>query len=102
MGDVIEPWQYPAIAPLVRAAIRRRYELVPYTYSLSLKSHLTAVPPQRWTGWGYEHDPVVWTRPLLAGDTQYWFGDALLVAGVYEEGVDTARVYLPRERRANR
>ncbi len=93
---MIEPWQYPSITPLVRQAIKRRYELIPYTYSLCLKSHLAAVPPQRWTGWGYEHDPSVWTKALLAGDTQYWFGDALLIAGVYEEGNDTARVYLPR------
>jgi hypothetical protein len=87
---------YPSITPLVRQAIKRRYELVPYTYSLALRSHLAAVPPQRWTGWGFEHDPVVWTRELLAGDTQYWFGDALLVAGVYEPGADAATVYLPR------
>ncbi len=33
---------------------------------------------------------------MLAGDTQYWFGDALLIAGVYEEGRDIARIYLPR------
>jgi len=96
VGDVIEPWMYPSLTPLVRRAIKRRYELLPYTYSLSLASHRTAVPPQRWTGWGYEQDPHVWTRALLAGDTQYWFGGALLVAGVYDEGRTSARVYLPK------
>ncbi len=60
-----------------------------------LKSHREAIPPQRWTGWGYESDPEVWTPELLKGDTQYWFGDAMLVAGIYEPGVSTARVYLP-------
>lgn len=97
VGDVIEPWMYPSATPLIRSAIKRRYELIPYIYSLALKSHLTAEPPQRWTGWGFESDPVVWTdRVIRNGDTQYWLGDALLVAGVYEAGVDTARVYLPR------
>ena len=96
VGDVIEPWMHPSITPLVRQAIKRRYELIPYTYSLSLASHLTAVPPQRWTGWGYEQDPNVWAREILAGDTQYWFGDALLVAGVYAPGETSARVYLPK------
>ncbi|RYP29968.1 hypothetical protein DL766_005114 [Monosporascus sp. MC13-8B] len=95
VGDVIEPWQYPSVTPIIQEAIKRRYELVPYTYSLMLKSHLEAIPPQRWTGWGYESDPEVWTPALLKGDTQYWFGDAMLVSGVYEPGVSTARVYLP-------
>ncbi|KAI5863805.1 glycoside hydrolase family 31 protein [Durotheca rogersii] len=95
VGEVIEPWQYPSVIPIIRDAIRRRYELVPYTYSLMLKSHREAVPPQRWTGWGFESDPTVWTPELYQGDTQYWFGDALLVAGVYEPGASSARVYLP-------
>ncbi|KAI1804454.1 glycoside hydrolase family 31 protein [Daldinia bambusicola] len=97
IGDVIEPWQYPSVAPIIRNAIQRRYELIPYTYSLMLKSHREAIPPQRWTGWGYESDPEVWTKELLKGDTQYWFGDSLLIAGVYEPGVSSARVYLPNQ-----
>ena len=97
VGDVIEPWMYPSLTPLVRAAIKRRYELIPYTYSLVLKAHRTAVPPQRWTGWGYEGDAGVWDREVVAGDSQFWFGDSLLVAGVYEEGKADGRVYLPRK-----
>ncbi|KAI1464834.1 glycoside hydrolase family 31 protein [Daldinia caldariorum] len=97
IGEVIEPWQYPSVAPIIRDAIERRYELIPYTYSLMLKSHQEAIPPQRWTGWGYESDPEVWTKELLKGDTQYWFGDSLLIAGVYEPGVSSARVYLPNQ-----
>ncbi|KAI1660408.1 glycoside hydrolase family 31 protein [Daldinia decipiens] len=95
IGDVIEPWQYPSVTPIIRKAMQRRYELVPYTYSLMLKSHREAIPPQRWTGWGYESDPTVWTKEILNGDSQYWFGDALLIAGVYEPGVSSAKVYLP-------
>ncbi|KAI8631888.1 glycoside hydrolase family 31 protein [Xylariaceae sp. FL1651] len=95
VGEVIEPFQYPSVTPIIREAIARRYEIIPYTYSQSLKSHLDATPPQRWTGWGYESDPMVWTEEITRGDTQYWFGDALLVAGVYEPGVSSARVYLP-------
>lgn len=96
VGEVIEPWQYPSVTPIIQAAIKRRYELVPYTYSQMLKSHREAIPSQRWVGWGYESDPTVWTKELLKGDTQYWFGDALMIAGVYEPGVSSARVYLPR------
>ncbi|RAH45468.1 putative alpha-glucosidase [Aspergillus brunneoviolaceus CBS 621.78] len=101
IGEVIEPWMYPEITPLVRDAIKRRYEMLPYIYSLGIESHRTASPPQRWIGWGYESDPEVWTKPLKAGDEQFWFGDTILVGGVYQPGVSVARIYLPRKAGAN-
>lgn len=88
---------YPEITPLIRDAIKRRYEILPYIYSLSLESHLYASPPQRWIGWGYESDPEVWTKKLKQGDDQFWFGDTLLVGGVYAPGVSSAKIYLPRK-----
>ncbi|CBX97527.1 hypothetical protein IAQ61_007064 [Plenodomus lingam] len=98
VGDVIEPWMYKETTPLVRDIIKRRYEIIPYLYSLSLESHQTATPPQRWTGWGFESDTEVWSNKILRdGETQYWLGDAILVGGVYEPGVEKAKVYLPRE-----
>jgi alpha-glucosidase (family GH31 glycosyl hydrolase) len=97
VGDVIEPWMYPEITPLVRDTIKRRYEILPYIYSLALESHLQASPPQRWIGWGYETDPEVWTKKLKQGEEQFWLGDTLLVGGVYEPGVTIAKVYLPRK-----
>ena len=96
VGDVIEPWMYPEVTPIIRAAIKRRYELMPYIYSLALESHLTASPAQRWIGWGCEGDPNVWTAELLRGEEQYWLGDSLLIGGVYEPGVSEARFYLPK------
>jgi len=87
---------YPEITPLIRAAIKRRYELIPYLYSLMLESHQFATPPQRWTGFGYESDPEVWTPEVNAGERQYWLGDTLLVGGVYEPGETTAKMYLPK------
>jgi alpha-glucosidase (family GH31 glycosyl hydrolase) len=97
VGDVIEPWMHPSITHLVRKTIKRRYAMIPYLYSLMLVSHQTAIPPQRWTGWGYESDPEIWTTEIMDGECQYWLGDALLIGGVYEPGVREARVYLPRE-----
>lgn len=97
VGDVIEPWMYPHILPQIRKAILRRYELIPYLYNLMLQSHFTAVPPQRWVGWGYESDAEVWTNKVLKdGEQQYWLGDTLLVGGVYEPGVTDAHIYLPK------
>ncbi|CRG85300.1 hypothetical protein PISL3812_02399 [Talaromyces islandicus] len=97
VGDVIEPWMYPEITPLVRDTIKRRYEILPYIYSLALESHLQASPPQRWIGWGYESDPEVWSKKLKQGEEQFWLGDTLLIGGVYEPGVTVAKVYLPRK-----
>jgi len=62
-----------------------------------LESHLTASPPQRWIGWGYESDPEVWTPEVMKGEIQYWLGDSLLVGGVYEPEKTSARLYLPRK-----
>lgn len=95
IGGVIEPWMYPEVTPIIRSVIKRRYELIPYLYSLMLQSHRTAVPQQRWIGWGYSSDPNVWTPEVMRGETQYWLGDSLLVGGVYEPGNTTARLYLP-------
>jgi alpha-glucosidase (family GH31 glycosyl hydrolase) len=89
---------YDETTPIVRDIIKRRYELIPYLYSLALGSHTTATPPQRWTGWGFEQDPEVWQSKLLTdGETQYWLGDALLVGGVFEAKQETAKVYLPKD-----
>lgn len=97
VGDVIEPWMYPETTAKVRAAIKRRYEMLPYIYSLHLESHMHATPPQRWTGWGHEADPEVWTPALKSGETQFFFGDALLVGGIYEPGEESAKLYLPKK-----
>ena len=95
-GEVIEPWMYPEITPLIRDVIKRRYEMLPYIYSLGLESHLFASPSQRWVGWGYEPDPEVWTTFLKNGEEQYWFGDSLLIGGAYEPGLEAVKLYLPR------
>lgn len=97
VGDVIEPWMYSGILAEVRKAIKRRYELIPYLYSLHLESHLFARPPVRWVGSGYEGDEEVWTDLLKDGETQYWLGDALIVGGVFEPGMTVGRVYLPKK-----
>lgn len=88
---------YPEITPLIRGAIKRRYEILPYIYSLALESHLTASPPQRWVGWGYESDPEVWSRFLKEGEEQFWLGDSLLIGGVFHPGQTTSKMYLPRK-----
>lgn len=93
---VTEPWMYPEILPLIRESIKRRYELIPYLYSLHWDSHLHAYPLNRWIGWGkYEKDPNVWKDEVInSGD--FWLGDSLIVAGVWGPGDKTREVYLPK------
>ena len=96
-GEVIELWMYPDILPEVRCVIKRRYELIPYLYSLSLEGHLTGCPPVRWVGWDHEVDPEVWeSKTLKDGEEQFWLGDSLLIGGVFEPGKSEAKMYLPR------
>jgi alpha-glucosidase (family GH31 glycosyl hydrolase) len=84
---------YPEVLPEIRKAICRRYELIPFLYGLGIQSHFTAIPAQRWVGWGYESDPEVWSsKALKAGDEQYWLGDTLMIGGVYEPDVSEAKV----------
>ena len=92
---------YDETTALIRDTIKRRYELIPYLYSLMLESHMTALPPQRWIGHGYESDPEVWNPKVMSGETQYWLGDTLLVGGVYEPGETSAKLYLPKKNDAD-
>ena len=97
VGDVIEPWMYPEVLPQIRDAIKLRYSLIPYLYSLHLESHMFATPLQRWVGWDYESDEEVWkSRRLQDGEEQFWLGDSLLIGGVYEPGVTSTKMYLPK------
>jgi len=97
VGDVIEPWMYPEILPEVRKTIERRYELIPYLYSLMLEAHVSAMPVIRWVGMNYEADPEVWSNQVLKnGEEQFWLGDTLMIGGVFGPGVEEARVYLPK------
>ncbi|CAG9992939.1 unnamed protein product [Clonostachys byssicola] len=96
VGEVIEPWMYPSVTPLIRKAIKRRYAMIPYLYSLMLEGHLESTPPQRWTGWGYESDSEVWTPEIMDGESQYWLGESLLIGGVFQPGAREGRVYLPK------
>ena len=56
-GEVNTPWLHPeAIAP-IRAAIRFRYRLMPYLYTLFRRAHALGEPMLRPLFYEFEHDP---------------------------------------------
>lgn len=85
------------VFPLIRDAIKRRYELIPYLYSLHHEGRELASPPVTWLGWGdYASDPRLLSQEMM-NEGDFWLGAGrLLIAGVYEPGLEQRSVYLPK------
>ena len=90
-GTASEPWMYPEVLGLVRAAIEFRYTLLPYLYSLFCEAAESGTPIIR---------PMVYEFP---GDSRcveesfdFLLGPGLLVASVFGEGLRSRLVYTPR------
>jgi len=89
-NTVTEPWMYEAATPLIREAIRLRYSLIPYLYSLMSEAHDRGAPILRPLVYEFQDDPN-----CDGEDIQFMFGPALLVANVVEPGATAREVYLP-------
>ena len=86
-----EPWAFGEEAEAIfRRYVKLRYRLLPYIYSMAVKSSQTGLPLMRALVLKYRHDPNV--RHL---DSEYLFGDSFLVAPVLERGAQRRMVYLP-------
>ena len=88
-----EPWRFgDEHTATIRDAIRRRYQLAPYLYTLFEDAAATGAPVMRPTWYEFPEDPD-------AFETQesFMLGPALLVAPVLREGAEEVRVYLPTE-----
>jgi alpha-glucosidase len=90
-GSANEPWMYPEILPLVRAAMDWRERLVPLLYTLMWRAHA-------------HHEPIL--RPLFFDfpdeaesyeeSDAFMLGRDLLVAPVVEAGEVCRSVWLPK------
>ncbi len=89
-GTVNEPWMYPAATPAVREAIRLRYRLMPYLYTLFWLACSEDEPMLRPTFLDHEQD-----ERTFAETDDFMLGRDLLVASVVEPGARRRRVYLP-------
>jgi alpha-glucosidase len=86
-----EPWAFgPAVEQTCRAALERRYRLMPYLYTLFREASVTGLPVAR---------PLFFADPanpaLRAEDNAFLLGDALLVACRLTPEGDHPPVLLP-------
>src|SRR3989304_5618291 len=86
-----EPWEFgPEFEAVNRATIELRYRLLPYIYSVMVQASQTGIPAMRPMASEYFEDPEYsWN------ETEFMFGDQLLVAPVLWEGTTTRSLRLP-------
>jgi alpha-glucosidase (family GH31 glycosyl hydrolase)/cyclophilin family peptidyl-prolyl cis-trans isomerase len=80
----------PEVEPVCRRYLNLRYQLMPYTYSITREAHDTGLPLMRALWLHYPDDPDA----VKLGDEFLW-GRDLLIAPVTEKGAKSRRVYLP-------
>ena len=89
-----EPWIFDrSTLSLIRDAVKERYRLVPYIYTMSRKAYDTGVSICRPMYYDYPTVDKAYNTP-----DQYMFGDEMIVAPVAspaENGVSTIKVWLP-------
>ncbi len=90
-NTVTEPWMYPSVTPLIRDAIKFRYQLFPYFYSLMWRANQTGEMILKPYLAINQADPSCYSV-----DDSFFLGDGLLVANVLEEGATERDVYLPQ------
>lgn len=86
-----EPWLFGDDSKLlIRAAIRQRYALLPFWYTVFYHAYRTGAPVMRpmWVEFPQDVD-------TFSLDEQYMLGSALLVRPVLEQNAHGVQVYLP-------
>ncbi|OWZ10062.1 Neutral alpha-glucosidase [Phytophthora megakarya] len=86
-----EPWVFgEPTTSRVRAAIRERYSLLPYIYTLFHTCYARGMPVMRPLWAHFTQEPQSFSE-----EDQYLLGDALLVKPIVESGVEATHVFLP-------
>lgn len=90
-NNAVEPWLFgPEAERNAKAAIELKYSLLPYIYTYARQAHDLGVPIMR---------PMVMEFPLdtetYSLDSQFMFGEELLVAPVVKKSARTRNLYLP-------
>lgn len=90
-NTVTEPWTYPTYTHYIRDAIKLRYSLVPYFYSLLYEAATVGSPIMRPLVYEFQADPRVAEESF-----EFMLGPALLVANVVEPQQTSKAIYLPK------
>jgi alpha 1,3-glucosidase len=86
-----EPWLFgDHNTALIRSAIRKRYALLPYWYTLFHQTEKEGIPPMRPLWLHFPEDVKTYNV-----EGQHLVGDALLVSPVTDKGASSISVYLP-------
>lgn len=75
---------------MTRAALRERYALLPYWYTLFYEAYSTGTPMMRPMFMEFPED-----EHLFATEDQFMVGEGILVKPVTEEGAQSTNVYFP-------
>ncbi|MCR4789606.1 MAG: DUF5110 domain-containing protein, partial [Treponemataceae bacterium] len=95
-NTVTEPWMYSKCTGYIRDAIKFRYQLFPYMYSLSYRANTEGLSILEPLCLAFQKDEKV-----AETFTEFMMGDSLFVAPVIEKGAKTRKFYLPRLDDAN-
>lgn len=87
-----EPYNYPSMEPISRKFIKMRYEWLPYNYTLAYENATTGAPLAR----PLNFDNEAADKDAFANmQTEYLWGDNVLVAPVLEQGARKRSVLFP-------
>ena len=89
-GVINSPWLHETALPAIREAIRLRYRLIPYLYSLLHETVACGAPVLQPTFLAFEDDPR-----CVADSDVLMLGPFLLAVPVVAPGERTVRAYLP-------
>ncbi|ORX37673.1 glycosyl hydrolases family 31-domain-containing protein [Kockovaella imperatae] len=96
-GATNTPWMYPEVLPIIREAIKWRYEFLPYFNSLMWSSHLEAEPTNAPLMYGdFASDANLFSEESLNGFDAWIGAGRLLSAPALFEGLLSREVYFPK------
>lgn len=85
-----EPYVWASVIEASKAAMKIRYALLPYIYTLMYLAHSTGSTVMRALSWEFPNDPS-----LAAVETQFLLGPSLMVVPVLEPQVDYVKGVFP-------
>jgi len=93
-GSRREPYLYGNYETDIVDAIKRRYEFMPYLYSLAYESTQTGIPMNTAKVFQFTGDSANYQSH---SDQDFMFGSHVLIAPVYDQSTDSRNVYLPKD-----